>query len=383
MKKNDIEQFLTRFLILCIWLCIIPPLATSISSVAEAESDVKPLVFIDFQDQGAVDVDDRGEIEKIFADPFYRQLKPVFGRGVNLGNALEAPKEGEWGVVLKEEYFELIAKAGFDSVRIPVCWSAHADESPPYRIDPKFFDRVDWAVHQALQRRLIPVVNMHHYAGIFEEPEKHSERFLALWRQIAEHYKDYPPDLALEILNEPHAKLTSEKWNRLLKEAIGVVRRSNPTREIVVGPAEWNGVAQLPNLELPEDDRHLIVTVHYYEPYHFTHQGAPWAGEESQKWLGTKWTGTRKERQDVVADLDKAISWAVEHRRPMYLGEFGAYKKADLESRARWTRFVADEAQNRKIGVAYWEFCADFGVYDPQKKQWIEPLKRALLDGGR
>src|SRR5689334_10053063 len=30
------------------------------------------------------------------------------GRGVNLGNALEAPKEGDWGVVLQESDFQLI-----------------------------------------------------------------------------------------------------------------------------------------------------------------------------------------------------------------------------------------------------------------------------------
>jgi endoglucanase len=331
----------------------------------------------------AVNFDDRSEMEKILADPFFKQMKPIFGRGVNLGNALESPKEGGWGVVLKEEYFELIAKAGFDSVRIPVNWAAHAEELPPYRIDPKFFDRVDWAIHQALKRNLVPVVNMHHYVEIFEKPEKHVDRFIALWQQIAEHYKDYPPELAFELLNEPNGKLTSDKWNRLVKETLPVVRRSNPTREIVIGPVEWNSLAQLPNLELPEDDRHLIVTVHYYNPYHFTHQGAPWVGEESQKWLGTKWTGTKSERHEVAADLDKAITWAVEHRRPMYLGEFGAYEKADLESRARWTKFVADESLKRKIGFAYWEFCAGFGVYDPQKNQWIEPLKRALLDGAQ
>src|SRR5262245_33275220 len=27
------------------------------------------------------------------------------GRGINIGNALEAPKEGEWGVLLTAEYF--------------------------------------------------------------------------------------------------------------------------------------------------------------------------------------------------------------------------------------------------------------------------------------
>ncbi len=44
-------------------------------------------------------------------DPFFRQLKPPFGRGINLGNALEAPREGQWGVTLKEEYFAAIKAA--------------------------------------------------------------------------------------------------------------------------------------------------------------------------------------------------------------------------------------------------------------------------------
>ncbi len=112
----------------------------------------------------------------------------------------------------------------------------------------------------------------------------------------------------------------------------------------MVGPVGWNGIGDLPTLELPEDDRRLVATVHYYSPFQFTHQGAKWVGPESSSWLGNKWTGTKKERQAVMLDLDKAITWAVEHRRPMWLGEFGAYNKADMDSRARWTAFVADEA---------------------------------------
>jgi len=124
-----------------------------------------------------------------------------------------------------------------------------------------------------------------------------------------------------------------------------------------------------------------VVTFHYYSPFRFTHQGAGWVGRQSQQWLGTTWTGTTAEKAAVRRDLDTAIRWAVEHRRPVYLGEFGAYSRADMESRARWTRFVADEAIRRKIGFAYWEFCAGFGAYDPDKKQWHEPLKKALLPG--
>ena len=57
-------------------------------------------------------------------DPF--KINTLLGRGVNLGNALEAPTEGEWGVVLKEEYFSIIKQAGFNSIRLPVRWSGHA-----------------------------------------------------------------------------------------------------------------------------------------------------------------------------------------------------------------------------------------------------------------
>ncbi|HEY2148312.1 MAG TPA: cellulase family glycosylhydrolase, partial [Pirellulales bacterium] len=97
-------------------------------------------------------------LPEIAADSFFKTMTARFGRGINLGNALEAPHEGDWGVKLKESYFESIASAGFNSVRIPVRLSAHAAQSPPYAIDEKFFDRVDWAVDQALKRKLSVVL---------------------------------------------------------------------------------------------------------------------------------------------------------------------------------------------------------------------------------
>lgn len=49
-------------------------------------------------------------------------------RGVNMGNMLEAPNEGEWGLFVQEEYFDLIKQAGFDFVRLPVRWNIHAQQ---------------------------------------------------------------------------------------------------------------------------------------------------------------------------------------------------------------------------------------------------------------
>src|SRR5262249_4330280 len=94
----------------------------------------------------------------------------LLGRGINLGNGLDGPQEGAWGVTLEADYFRLIKEAGFDSVRIPVRWSAHANTTAPYDIEMDFFQRVDWAIGQALLRSLAVVINVHHYEEINQDP---------------------------------------------------------------------------------------------------------------------------------------------------------------------------------------------------------------------
>ena len=300
------------------------------------------------------------------------------GRGVNLGNALEAPREGEWGVTLKEGYFQLIKEAGFNSVRIPIRWNAHAADTPPYTIDPAFFERIDWAVNQAMSRGLVAVINIHHYLEMFEDPAAQRQRFLAIWSQIATHYKDYPDSLFFELLNEPNGALYSYEWNRILRDTLATIRQTNPTRPIVVGPADWNSHTKLSELKLPDADRNIIVTFHYYLPFEFTHQGAEWA-QGSDAWLGTTWKGERSEKEPITWHFDIVANWSKENNRPIFLGEFGAYSKADMDSRALWTSFVARQAEARGFSWAYWEFCSGFGVYDPVLKMWNEPLLTALI----
>jgi endoglucanase len=302
----------------------------------------------------------------------------LLGRGVNLGNALEAPKEGDWGFRLKEEYFPLIKKAGFQSVRIPVRWSAHAQPKAPYTIDADFFRRVDWAIEQALGQGLVAVLNIHHYDEMYAAPAGHKARFVALWKQIAERYRGRPDRLYFELLNEPHNKLTDEVWNGYLREALAVVRESNPKRAVIVGPGSWNNLSHLKDLKLPADDRLLIATFHYYSPFHFTHQGASWV-KGSDKWLGMRWQGTPAERQAVIKDLETAVAWGKKENRPLFLGEFGAFSKADMDSRARWTAFIREQAEKRGVSWAYWEFGSGFGVCDPEAKRWRQPLLSALV----
>lgn len=302
------------------------------------------------------------------------------GRGVNLGNALEAPAEGEWGVTLRREYFDAIAEAGFDSVRVPIKWSAHAAKESPYTIDPALFERVDGIVGMSMARGLATVINVHHYDELNDDPAAHKDRFVAIWRQVAERYRACAPDLCFELLNEPHGNLTKDVWHGMIPDGLAAIRATNPTRTVVVGSGDWNTFGLIPKLPLPADDRNLIVTFHYYSPFHFTHQGAEWVtGTDTKSWLGTTWTGTDEQQAAIRSDFDVVAQWATANDRPVYVGEFGAYGKADMASRARWTAFVAREAEARGFAWSYWEFCSGFGAYDAEKGKYREELKKALL----
>jgi endoglucanase len=300
-------------------------------------------------------------------------------RGINLGNALDTGRDEEPRLRLRERHFDHVRGAGFDTVRLPVRWSAHAEEAAPYAIDPAFLERVDRAVDHALRRELTVVLNVHHYHELQAAPDRHEARFVALWRQIAARYADRPGRLCFELLNEPRDALTPAVWNRLWPEAYRAVRVSNPDRVVIIGPARMNDAGALEALDLPADD-HVIATVHYYAPFEFTHQGAPWV-PGADRWLGTTW-GDDADRDAVRADLAGAADWARHHRRPLLIGEFGAYERAEAASRLRWTTFVRAEAERLGLAWCYWDFGTDFGAFDPRRDAWRRPMLRALLPPG-
>ena len=272
----------------------------------------------------------------------------------------------------------MIKDAGFNSVRIPIRWSAHALQDPPYTIDPAFFERVDWAIDQALSRNLVAVINVHHYEEMDTDPITQAPRLTALWRQIADRYRDRPQELFFELLNEPAGQLTDGRWQKIFPDLLQAIRNSNPTRVVIIGPAYWNSLDHLPQLLLPQNDRRLIATFHYYTPLQFTHQGASWVAN-SEDWRGTTWN---KDQEGNVLrdDFEKAAAWGRQNERPLYLGEFGTIDQAEMESRASWTRAVAREAEKFDFSWSYWEFCSNFGAYDPVTKAWRRPLLGALLD---
>ena len=306
-----------------------------------------------------------------------RAMRP----GINLGNALEAPQEGEWGVTLDESYFKLVASKGFRSVRVPIRWSAHALATDPYTIDPAFFERVEWVIEQAFLNGLMVIINFHHYEAMYASPDDELPRFLGLWKQVADRFQHHSNNrLLFEIFNEPHDAFTPEKWNQVIPQALAVIRESNPRRTVLVGTAEWGGIWHMDKLVLPADDN-LILTIHYYEPFQFTHQGAEWSGPQAQEWLGTRFEGTEEEVQLIRSHMDQIVAFASRTGIPVNIGEFGSYKVADAESRAIWTDTVARIFESYGFSWHYWEFASSFGIYDPETGFFNQPLLEALIPG--
>ncbi|MEL7484735.1 MAG: hypothetical protein AAFN41_10305, partial [Planctomycetota bacterium] len=67
-----------------------------------------------------------------------------------------------------------------------------------------------------------------------------------------------------------------------------VIRVQHPHRVVLAGPVRWNSIAALDSFNPPADP-YLVLTVHHYEPFAFTHQGATWVDPVPP--VGVVWTG--------------------------------------------------------------------------------------------
>ncbi len=297
------------------------------------------------------------------------------GRGVNIIGYDRIWWSMERGR-FKEKHLALIREAGFDSVRVNLHPFRHMDRDNDYKLRASWFETCDWVVSKALANDLMVILDMHEFNAIGRDPEGRKPALMSFWRQVAEHFKDAPDNVIFEILNEPSQKLTAEMWNVWLNEALAIIRKTNPTRTVVIGPASWSSVDHLKKLELPEADRNIIVTVHYYKPMAFTHQGASWAGRKDK--LGVAW-GTEEEKQAVVKDFEKVQAWAKKENRPIFLGEFGAYDKAEMKYRTAYISHLTRQAEKHNWSWAYWQFDSNFILYDIGNDKWIEPIREALV----
>ena len=317
------------------------------------------------------------------AKPVLKQMPATvdspFHRGVNV-----LGYDPYWKDVSKRRFqwrhFTEIRHGGFDFVRLNL--QAFRFMDAKNRLDPAWLAKLDDVVREAGKAGLGVIIDEHDFNPCSEDLDACRTKLSAFWEQVAPRFAKAPRNVAFELLNEPHDKLNGDVWNGLFATELAIVRQTNPSRIVVVGPTHWNSLKDLPLLKLPAD-RNLLVTFHYYEPFHFTHQGASWVPEVTHL-HGITW-GSDADRAALRADFATVRAWSKANRRPVLLGEFGAYDKSGtpMDLRVAYTSAVRCEAERDGFGWAYWQFDSDFIVWDMARDQWVQPIKDALIPPGK
>ena len=249
------------------------------------------------------------------------------------------------------------------------------------------------------------IVDWHHFDQFMTSPAANRDRFYAIWKQVASHYASASEALAFELLNEPNGAATTAVMNGIYPEAIRQIHLINPKRTLFVAPGQWSGIDELKTgtdsgLVLPNDDQNLIVTVHCYDPFYFCLQGAEWALPDTAT-VGVKFPGPPSTPLKVdssithdwvlqwfrdyntkpvssnpsapfafLSKLRKLRNWADYWGRPIHVGEWGCYSKADSASRLAYHQAFRTALDAQRLGWAMWDWKAGFhyiknGVPDP------------------
>jgi endoglucanase len=296
-------------------------------------------------------------------------------RCINLGNALEAPQEGDWGYTIREKDLTIIANAGFDTVRLPIRWDTHTNHRRPYAVDPAFMNRIKKIVAMAQSRGLHVIIDVHHFERLMTHTRFEKNRYFAIWEQIAQTFANAPDDVYFELLNEPTNDMSMNDLNGLYKELIPLIRTSNPTRTLILGGNSWNSLESLAEVAWP-NDAHLVATFHDYGPHEFTHQGAEWTQPVMK--LGRVWGG-KSDQRELHSTYKQAVGFARKNPMPVFIGEFGVIDKVPQDQRNAWLKARRRTMEAQGFSWCMWDYAGAFKSYDFANDRWLPGVRDALF----
>jgi len=292
----------------------------------------------------------------------YSQLTPMeavvqMGRGINIGNTLEPPDEGDWNnPPVEEYYFDDYVAAGFSTVRIPISWYNHTSTTPPYTVNESWMSRVEQIVDWGLSRKLFIIINAHHEGWLKDDPSPENlERFDSIWSQIAVRFQDRSDSLFFEMINEPYPMPLSTV-DSLNARVLSIIRKTNPSRIVLFSGHMWSNTWELIQAEVPDDD-YLMGYFHSYDPYLFGLEG-------EGIW------GSTYDVNMVIANFDRAQQWTGETGIPTIIGEFGAVVECDFNSRSYHYATYVEQALVHTIVFTVWDDGGWFRIYERQDREW-------------
>ncbi len=333
-------------------------------------------------------------------------------RGVNLSHWLSqdfgwAPKY-TW---IQEEDIRFIDSIGYDHVRIPVDEHELWDENG-VPIQEAFYHLrkcLEWCQKYNLRAVVdLHILRSHHFNAANEggvntlwvDPAA-QDAFVNMWIELSDTLRHYPVDMvAYEFLNEVVAP-EHDDWNRLLNRAIAAIREREPDRVLVIGSNMWKIASNLKYLDIPENDRNIILSFHIYSPLAFTHYQAEWtpagsfngrvnypgqiiSDEDFEKYIDTSkpeiahaFADARDyfDKQRLIDVFISGVEFAKSKNLQLYCAEFGCLPTVEREDRLRYYSDIIDAFEEHNIAWSNWEYKGDFGIFhfDREKQISMEP----------
>jgi len=312
-----------------------------------------------------------------------------FNRGVNFSEWFEA-RSAEGIVFSKycEQDFADAKGLGVEVIRLPIRMHDMTGPGPDYKLSSLLLRFLDKAVDWAEKYKIYIIIDNHSFDTEKDTAKDIDKILLSVWAQMARHFKNRSDYVLYEILNEPHG-ISAERWGEIQGMAINTIRAYDTRHAIVVGGVDFNSIGQLQNIPNYED-KNLIYTFHFYDPFMFTHQGAIWS--PPNEYLGdvpfpynaarmpklhAKLRGTRAESnlknnyvneatpEFMRSTLDRVVTFANERNVRIFCGEFGVYDLTSPEKdRVLWYQVVTDMLARRNISRTSWDYFGSFGIFD-------------------
>lgn len=308
------------------------------------------------------------------------EITQMMEKGWNLGNTFDATggdpnnlysQETSWGnPIVTKELIDGVRAAGFTTIRIPVTWNNHIDESNGYQIEEAFLNRINEVVDYAFDNDMFVILNTHHEEwvndkNIHENYEEIGKELNAVWSQLADRFAEYDQHLIFEGMNEPRAVGMGYEWtgnqacydavNYLDQVFVDCIRSNgkgyNAERALMVpGYAASSNPTVLNSIQIPQyngkDAENVIISVHCYSPYSFclTDEQESFNPNNSQ------------DTADITSLINNIKNLFLNHGIPVVMGECGATNTRDnVDARKSWFTFIGDITRENGIPAIVWD----------------------------
>ncbi|MBN1797973.1 MAG: cellulase family glycosylhydrolase [Spirochaetales bacterium] len=188
-----------------------------------------------------------------------------------------------------------VKSMGFNSIRFYINYGLFESDGNPYAYKQDGFTWLDMNIAAARVNGIYLILNMHYPQGGFQSngdgdalwtEQNNQLRLIALWKEIAERYKDEEIIIGYGLVNEPVPLNGVAQWTGLAQNIINAIRDVDPYHLIFAERAIWvkGGDNQIDRdnfyfpigLTDPGPKNNIVYEYHMYEPFEFTHQNASW-----------------------------------------------------------------------------------------------------------